>query len=91
VVETTARVAEARLNIIQNEVGKFIDHLVRCEAGSEEIENIDDANTHPTNAGPATTLARIDGDSIRDLGHGAPLKARSIRQDVGQVQTQDID
>jgi hypothetical protein len=69
VVETTARVAKARLNIIQNEVGEFLDHLLRCKTGRKQIEDVDDANPHPTDAGTATALARIDGDSVRDLSH----------------------
>jgi hypothetical protein len=69
VVETTARVAKARLNIIQNEVGELLDHLLRRKTRRKQIEDVNDANPHPTDAGTAAALARIDGDSVRDLGH----------------------
>lgn len=56
--------ADASPKVFDFEIRHFFENLSSGEPCREEIENITDANAHPTNAWPAATLLGIDRDSI---------------------------
>jgi hypothetical protein len=70
-VETPARVAEARSDVLGLEVGELVEHLCCTETGRQEVENVAHADSQATNAGAAATLSGVDGDAFGKLRHGA--------------------
>jgi hypothetical protein len=48
-VETPARVAEARSDVLGLEVGELVEHLCCTETGRQEVENVAHADSQATN------------------------------------------
>ncbi len=53
------------------EIGELPDNLFGRQTGREKIQDIDHADPHAANALSAAALLRIDGDSLKYLGHVA--------------------
>jgi len=68
-VNISRRKTQGGHEVLGFEIRHFLENLSRGKPGREEIENVTDANTHPPNAWPASTLFGIDRDSIGELIH----------------------
>src|SRR3954468_8784302 len=79
-IEITRGVTKARLQILGLEIRHFRQELLGCQTGSEQIEDITDANAHPAHARPAAALLRIDGDALSDLIHEASIPTATTPQ-----------
>jgi hypothetical protein len=69
VIEPPAGESQAGRDVLQLEVGQFIQNLLLCQSRREKIEDIDDTDPHASNARPTSTLGGIDGDAFEQLGH----------------------
>ena len=63
--------AETRGEIGGLQIRQLREDLLRRQSGREEIQNVDDTNAHPANAGTPTALLRIDSDAIHQLDRDA--------------------
>ena len=61
--------SQAGLKILRFQVRKVAQHLFRHQSAGKEIENVGDADTHPTHAGAPPALLRIDRDSLCQIRH----------------------
>ncbi len=61
--------AEAGDDILFGEVRKLFQDFLNTQAVREQVQDIDDANAHTSNAGATTTLLWVNGNSLGDLGH----------------------
>jgi hypothetical protein len=61
--------ANASPKVFDFKIRHFFQNLSSGKPCREEIENVTDANAHPTNAWPSATLLGIGGDSIGKLIH----------------------
>lgn len=68
-IEATAGEFQAGGNIFRFEIRQFFKNLLLRETRSQQIEYIDDSNSHSTDAGPPTTLCRVDCDALDEFGH----------------------
>jgi hypothetical protein len=57
-IEAATGEPEASGDIRQLKIGQLTDDLFRRESGGEQIEDIDDANAHPADAGAPAALLR---------------------------------
>ena len=57
-------VIEAGLDIGGLKIGEVFEDLLLRDTGGEEVEHVLDTNAHAADAGPASALGRIEGDSI---------------------------
>jgi len=69
-IESAAGEFQARRNIFCFEVRQFFKDLLLRETGGQQVQHVDDANAHPTDTGPSTTLLGVDRDSLDEFGHG---------------------
>jgi hypothetical protein len=71
-VELASGVEEAGGDIISLDVGVLRENLLRGLAGSQELEHIDDSDTHASDARPATALLRVKRDPRQKIrfAHG---------------------
>lgn len=76
VVKSTARKTEARVDILDFEIGEILEHLLHGQSARQEIEHVRDANTHPSDAWTAAALLRIHRDSFRKVRHRNHLRIR---------------
>ena len=75
-IEPTTRIAEACDYVCSFKVRQLFEHLLWREPGGQQIENIDDANSHTPHTGPPAALLRVHRDPIGDFHHGG-LRLRS--------------
>ena|SRR6185437_8992664 len=75
-IESAAGELQAGGNIFRFKVRQFFKDLLLRESRSQQIEHIDDSNSHPTNTGSPTTLLRVDCDAFDEFGHDACLLGR---------------
>jgi len=71
-IQSLAGEAETGCHIFRFEVRQFFEHLLAGEAGSQEIQDVADADTHPSDARPSATLFRGHGDACDAVGHRLP-------------------
>ena len=64
VVDPAAGIREARFEVVAFQVGHLVENLRCVETGSEQVEDITHANTHPAHARTSATLLRIEGDAV---------------------------
>jgi hypothetical protein len=79
VIEAPAGESQAGRDVLQLEVGQFIQNLLLCQSRREKIEDIDDTDPHASNARPTSTLGGIDGDAFEQLGHDEDRTADAVR------------
>jgi hypothetical protein len=82
VIDVSRSKAKTGPEIIGFEIRHFFENLISRKPRCEEIENVADANTHPPNAWPATTLFGIDRDSIGKLIHWTSIPAAKDRKSL---------
>ena len=58
------------------QIGHLLQNLLAAESSGEQIEDIGHANTHASNAGTASALRGIHGDSIGALVHHKIIAVR---------------
>lgn len=68
-IESAAGELQASRNIFSFKVRQFLKDLLLRETGGQQIQHIDDADAHPTNTGPSTTLLGVDRDAFDEFGH----------------------
>jgi len=90
-VQSSTGVAEASLDVLSFKVWEFLKHLLLSEAGGKQVEDIDNPNPHPPNAGATAALLRIHGDSFSDLGHWHTSSRVIILLSSSEVQWQITD
>ena len=66
-IQATTGEPETRGDIGGLEIRQLREDLIRREPGGEEIQDVNDADAHPANAGTPATLLRIDCDAIHQL------------------------
>ena len=72
-IEPPACKPQARVDILELEIGHLLDDLLGGEAVCQEIQNVAYPNPHATDAGTPSTLLRIYRDAIRQFGHDTTL------------------
>lgn len=77
-IQTLARVAQRRGDVLGLEVGHLLEYLLRRETRSQEVDDIDDADSHSADAGPTTALFGIDRDAVEKISHGKLSVVSSI-------------
>ncbi len=78
-IEPTTGKLQAGRNVFGFEIRQFLKDLLLREVGSEQIQYIDDADAHPTNAGASATLLRVDRDTFNELSHGEGFHIMMVR------------
>ena len=68
-VNATAGIHEARLEIVRLQIGHLIEDLRGVEAGGKKVENVTHADTHPAHARTTSALLRIDCDAFEQSCH----------------------
>ena len=68
-IEPPAGKPEAGRDVLQLEVGQFIQNLLLSQARREKIEHIDDTDPHPADARPTSALGGVYGDAIEQISH----------------------
>ncbi len=63
-IEATTGEAQAGSDVVGLEIRKLLQHLFTGKAACEQIQHVGYTDAHPADAGPATALLRIDGDSL---------------------------
>jgi len=61
--------AETGCHVFRFEVRQFFKYLLVGQAGSQQIQDVADADTHPSDARPSATLFRVHGDAGVVVGH----------------------
>lgn len=64
-VNSAAGESETRLEVVRLEVGHLIKNLCGVQSCHEEIKDVADANSHPSNARTAPALLWIKGDAVK--------------------------
>src|SRR6187399_2634558 len=70
-IESAAGVAKRGFDVLGFEVRQFTEHLLMVEPRGEQVEDVDDPDSHPANAGTTSALFGVDGNAIEDVGHRA--------------------
>jgi len=68
-IQPLAGKAETGCNVLRLKVGKLFEHLLPVEAGGQKLQDVADADTHPSDARPSATLFRVHGDARVVVGH----------------------
>ena len=63
-------------NIFRFKVRQLFKDLLLRETRGQQIEHIDDSNSHPTDAGSSATLLRVDRATFDEFSHDGCLLAR---------------
>jgi len=63
-IQFTAGVLEASLDVFGLQIRQFLEHLLRCEAVGKQVEHIRHANSHASNAGTSPALFRINNYAV---------------------------
>ena len=63
-IEPARRVEQARRDVGRFQIWIGRENLSRRFSGSEEVEHVNHADPHPTNAGPAAALIGVRGDAF---------------------------
>jgi hypothetical protein len=66
-VETPRGVQQAGRDIVGFQIGEVLEDLLLRVARSQQFQDVDHANAHPTNAGAAPTLFGTDRDALEEL------------------------
>ncbi len=69
-INPTAGVAEGGLNILFFQVGHLFQYLLMREPRRQQVQHINDADSHPPNTGSPSALIWIDRDSFFPI-HGS--------------------
>lgn len=69
-VEPPRGVHQTGRDIVGFQVGKVLEDLLLRLARGQQLQNVDHANTHLTNAGAAPTLFGTDRDALEELNGG---------------------
>lgn len=80
-IESAAGELQARENIFRFQIWQFFKDLLLRETGGQQIEYIDDSNSHPPDARPSTTLSRVYCNPFNELGHDGCFPNRHIAWD----------
>jgi hypothetical protein len=64
VVGLSCGVIETSLNVGALKVGEVLEDFGLRDTGGEEVEHVLDANAHAADAGAASTLGGIEGDTV---------------------------
>lgn len=72
-IELTGRVKKARTDVVRLEVRILSEDFRRRLARGEQLEHVDDADTHSSDTRTPATLLRVDRDSSQKFGfsHGS--------------------
>ena len=68
-VESAAREAQAGANVALLQIGQLLADLLGGQAAREQVKDIADTNSHPTDTWPPTALLGVDGDSFVEVDH----------------------
>ncbi len=81
-VESPRGVQQTGRDIVGFEVRKVLEDLLLRLARSQQFQDVDHANMHPTNAGAAPTLFGTDSDALETLsgGHRRCLVVRDFHR-----------
>jgi len=67
--EAVARVAQAGLDIFGFEVWEFFTNLSRRKSSCQQLEDVNDTDSHPADARLPTALLGVDGYSLSEFRH----------------------
>lgn len=68
-IEMAASVGEARLDVLSFQIRHLVKHLLLRQPGGEQVENVDDADTHPPDARTPAALLGVNCDAVEKLAH----------------------
>lgn len=68
-VKPSAGVSQASRDVLSLEIRKLTENLLWREPGSQEVEDVNDANPHAADAGAAPALLGVDGYSVSQVRH----------------------
>jgi hypothetical protein len=63
-VELTAGVLQAGLNVLGFKIGQFFQHLLRGQPVGQQVEHVHHADAHPTDAGASAAQFGVNCDAI---------------------------
>ena len=66
-IDATARKSKSSDNVRRFKIGEFRDDPVGGQASGDEIENVDDSNSHASNTRAPTALLRVHRDAIHEF------------------------
>lgn len=83
-VETTGGKSGNGLYVLNLKIGELLENLGGGETGGEQIQHVNDPNSHATNARPSTTLLGIHSDSLSQICLHRPylLRSNGLRADI---------
>ena len=61
-------VQKTRRNVLRLEIGKLFENLLARFAGREQLQYINDADSHAANTRSAPALLGADGDALQEVG-----------------------
>ena len=68
-VDSTTGESETRDDVVPLEVRQLCKDLLNVEARRQEIEDVGDANSHPSDARSTAALISAGGDSLEQIVH----------------------
>jgi len=68
-IDSLAGEPEAGEDIGLGQVRELVEDLLMAQAVRQEVQHVDDADAHSSDAGPAAALLGVNGDSLGDGGH----------------------
>lgn len=77
-VDSASGESKARLQIIGFQIGHLSKDLRCVQACYKHVKHIADPNTHPSDAGTATALFRVESDAVQQRCHTANLTCRLL-------------
>jgi hypothetical protein len=66
------------IDVRRFEIREILQHLVSIETGGKKIKDVDNTDTHPTDAGTSAALPRVEGDPGFQIRH-ASLRSMGLR------------
>jgi hypothetical protein len=62
-------VKESRFQIVRFEVWHLFEYLLGAQAGGEQVEHVNHADSHAAYAWASAALLRVNGDSFKKVSH----------------------
>jgi hypothetical protein len=69
-IEALARIAQTGLDIFRFEIREFSQNLGGRKPGCQQLQDVNDTNTHPAHAGLPATLFGVDSYALSEFRHG---------------------
>jgi hypothetical protein len=76
VIEPTAGEPKAGRDVLRFEIRQLFEDLLLSESSGKQVQDIDQPNPHPMDAGPPSALCKIGSDTRDEFSHDEELLGR---------------